>query len=72
MKAVVNIVTRRPACVLIQAAVVGDEGLRVANLFRSEHWELAPCSDHRIIDGTLDQWRKLSASLDQERQANEM
>lgn len=52
--AVIDIKTKRPACVLLQAVWGGDRS--VCNLVSSSYWHLAPTDDMQMIRGTPDQW----------------
>ena len=50
---------RRPACVLLQAAVGGDTGL-VNRLWRSDVWLVAPTPGMRALLATREQWEALA------------
>lgn len=52
--AVIDVKTKRPACVLLQAVYGGDR--RVCNMVSSRYWHVAPTDDMTMIRGTPAQW----------------
>lgn len=60
----VDMDTKRPGCVLLQAVYGGDSDA-VSELFNSERWVLFPTKDMQLIRGTRAQWRRLSAKLNE-------
>lgn len=54
LRAVVNVRTKKVACVLLQAALGGS--VTVARMFDTENWELATSSDFRMVEGTREEW----------------
>ncbi len=55
--------SRRPGCVLIQAAMGGNSHF-VSETFDTRHWLLAPTDNMGMVEGTVAQWKKLSQILD--------
>ena len=54
--------SRRPACVLLQAAYGASPQL--GRFFDARHWLTAPTPDMRMVEGTADEWRQYAARLD--------
>lgn len=54
--------TKRPGCVLIQAAY-GCRGSVVSQLFDTADWILAPTGKMTRVKGTLEDWRKHAEEL---------
>ena len=53
---VVDSVTKRPACVLLQAGY-GCNSHLVSELFDSKTWHLSPRPTFVVVNGTLYQWK---------------
>jgi hypothetical protein len=53
---VVDVVERRPACVLLQAGMGGTSRL-ISALFDPPTWVLAPNENLFMVRGTMEQWR---------------
>ena len=64
---VVDVATKRPGCVLLQAAYGGDNQL-VSALFDTADWVLAPTAKMAMVNGTREQWERHAAQLRQKRQ----
>ena len=56
-KLVVDVATKRPGCVLLQAGCGGDNHL-VSALFDPEDWVLAPTEKMGMVEGTREQWTR--------------
>lgn len=59
---VMDMKQRRPACVLLQAAMGGDPAV-VRELFYSEKWLISPTPDMKRIAGTMEQWRGMAKEV---------
>ncbi len=59
---VIDTKQRRPACVLLQAAMGGDSSI-VSELLTVDSWLLAPNKDMYLVTGTKEQWRQFGESL---------
>lgn len=62
----VDMKTKRPGCVLLQAACGGDT-YKLQQFFDARHWVLAPTKDMQLIRGTPEQWKKLALMLEKRR-----
>jgi hypothetical protein len=62
---VVDVKLRRPACVLLQACMGGDNHF-VSGTFQAKHWLIAPTPDMHLVKGTREQWKKFSDELDRQ------
>ena len=54
-KFVIDLKQQLPACVLIQAIYGGDRNLEI--MMPGLEWILAPNSDMKMVQGTMEQWR---------------
>lgn len=54
---VVDVATKRPGCVLLQAGMGGDNHL-VSELFDTDDWVLAPTEKMAMVTGTRQQWER--------------
>ena len=59
---VIDLDSRQPGCVLIQAAYGCDHG--AAGMFPTRSWLLAPTPNMVRMKGTREQWRKFTAELE--------
>ena len=66
-KLLVDVATKRPGCVLLQAACGGDNHL-VSALFAPADWVLSPTDKMAMVEGTRDQWERHAALLESKRQ----
>lgn len=57
---------RRPACVLLQAAMGGTIGTEFHAIFGSANWLLAPTPGMKKLQATKEQWLKVSQMKPQE------
>jgi len=61
----VDTVSKRPACVLLQAVFgLGENNFFLQQTFDPKHWLVAPTQDMAPVAGTPDQWRRLARELD--------
>ena len=62
---VIDTKLRRPACVLLQAALGGPykSGL-FGQLFGHQHWLIIMTPDMHIVRGTREQWERFAKELD--------
>jgi hypothetical protein len=61
---VVDLETKRPGCVLLQAAYgCGGNNFLLHHVFSSEDWLIAPVTGFARVPGTLEQWKKLAKLL---------
>ncbi len=63
IKLLVDVKTRRPGCVLLQAVAGGDSHF-VSTVFDTRHWLLAPTENMGMVTGSVTQWKNLAAILD--------
>jgi Iap family predicted aminopeptidase len=63
IKLLVDVKSRRPGCVLLQAVAGGDNHF-VSATFDTRHWLLSPTENMGMVTGTVAQWRKLAKELD--------
>lgn len=61
-KLVIDVEQRRPGCVLIQAALGGDNHL-VSSLFDATSWLVAPTPGMRLVSGTMEQWKAFAKEV---------
>lgn len=59
IKLVVDMKSRRPACVILQAIYGGDRSI-VSRYFDGGTWLTAPTPDMHMVSGTLSQWREFA------------
>lgn len=52
----VDVVQRRPACVILQAVFGGDRYI-VGRYFNARTWLVAPTDDMRMVEGTIENWK---------------
>ncbi len=67
LRLVVDVVQRRPACVLLQAAYGMGARPRALRYFDAADWLTVPTPDMRIVTGTDDEWRALAQQCAQRR-----
>lgn len=59
---VVDVATKRPGCVLLQAGYGCNSSL-VSELFDTDDWVLAPTAEMAVVNGTYEQWKGHAAKL---------
>lgn len=64
-KALYNPDTGMIGCVLLQAALRGDQ--QVPHLFDTKDWDLAPKPGQIMLEATMDQWRFVAGLSREER-----
>ena len=65
-KLVVDVATRRPGCVLLQAGYGGDNHL-VSAVFDPADWIVAPTDNMAMVEGTREQWERHAELLERKR-----
>jgi hypothetical protein len=61
-KCVIDVKERRPACVLIQAALGGNSAI-VKEFLPVESWLLAPNDNMFLVEGSKEEWKQFSQEL---------
>ena len=56
----VDMKTKRPGCVLLQAAVGGDTGLLKRVFMDSSIWETGLTPDLKMVRGTEEEWKRFA------------
>ena len=60
IKLVVDVVQRRPACALVQAAYGIPHSAPILARFDPGAWLLAPTDDMHLVEGTMEQWHSFA------------
>lgn len=61
-RVVMDVATKRPACVILQAALGGDSS--AASLFDSRHWLVQPTPTMQLFAASREDLTKASKALD--------
>ena len=59
IRVVMDVVQRRPACVLLQAAMGGDHAF-VSAVFAADSWLITPNENMRLVEATKEQWKEIA------------